>query len=111
MASTSASLRRHPGSFKRRHHCIFDRLPLAQPGNRPRLSRRQRAIGSPPRIGSVTANLNVSYLKPTPLGETLELRARIDKLERRKIWVSCSLTAVGELRATGTVLGVRVNWE
>jgi hypothetical protein len=39
------------------------------------------------------------------------LRARIDKLERRKIWVSCSLTAVGELRATGTVLGVRVNWE
>jgi len=71
----------------------------------------QRAIGSTPRIGYVTANLNVAYLKPTPLGETLELRARIDKLERRKIWVSCSLTAVGELRATGTVLGVRVNWE
>ena len=71
----------------------------------------RRAIGSTPRIGYVTANLNVSYLKPTPLGETLELRARIDKLERRKVWVSCSLTAVGELRATGTVLGVRVNWE
>jgi len=71
----------------------------------------RRAIGSTPRIGYVTANLNVAYLKPTPLGETLELRARIDKLEGRKIWVSCSLTALGELRATGTVLGVRVNWE
>jgi acyl-coenzyme A thioesterase PaaI-like protein len=71
----------------------------------------QRAIGSTPRIGYVTANLNVSYLKPTPLREIVELRARIEKLEGRKIWVSCSLTALGELRATGTVLGVRVNWE
>jgi acyl-coenzyme A thioesterase PaaI-like protein len=71
----------------------------------------QRPIGSTPRIGYVTANLNVSYIKPTPVGETLELRARIDKLEGRKIWVSCSLTALGDLRATGTVLGVRVNWE
>jgi acyl-coenzyme A thioesterase PaaI-like protein len=71
----------------------------------------QRAIGSTPRIGYVTANLNVSYLKPTPLVEILELRARIDKIEGRKTWVSCSLRAAGELRATGTVLGVRVNWE
>ena len=71
----------------------------------------QRAIGSTPRIGYVTANLNVSYLKPTPLREIVELRARIEKIEGRKIWVSCSLTALGELRATGTVLGVRVNWE
>jgi len=71
----------------------------------------QRAIGSTPRIGYVTANLNVSYLKPTPLREIVELRARIKKLAGRKIWVSCSLTALGELRATGTVLGVRVNWE
>ena len=71
----------------------------------------QRAIGSTPRIGYVTANLNVSYLKPTPLREIVELRARIEKLEGRKIWVSCSLTALGELRVTGTVLGVRVNWE
>ncbi|HEY1234809.1 MAG TPA: PaaI family thioesterase [Candidatus Binatia bacterium] len=71
----------------------------------------QRAIGSTPRIGYVTANLNVSYLKPTPLREIVELRARIEKIEGRKIWVGCSLTALGELRATGTVLGVRVNWE
>jgi acyl-coenzyme A thioesterase PaaI-like protein len=71
----------------------------------------QRPIGSEPRVGYVTANLNVSYLKPIPLWETVELRARIDKIEGRKTWVSCSLTAVGELRATGTVLGVRVKWE
>ncbi len=71
----------------------------------------QRPIGSAPRIGYVTASLNVSYLKPTPLEEAIELRARIDKIEGRKAWVSCRLTAAGELRATGTVLGIRVNWE
>jgi len=71
----------------------------------------QRAIGSTPRIGYVTANLNVSYLKPTPLLESIQLRARIIKIDGRKAWVSCALTAAGELRATGEVLGVRVEWD
>lgn len=71
----------------------------------------QRPIGSAPRIGYVTANLNVSYLKPTPLEETIELRARVDKIEGRKTWIRCTLSAAGELRATGAVLGVRVGWE
>ena len=70
-----------------------------------------RAIGTAPRIGYVTANLNISYLKPTPIHEPIELRARITKLEGRKVWVSCTLSAGGELRATGDVLGIRVAWE
>ena len=70
-----------------------------------------RAIGSPPRIGYVTANLNVSYLKPTPLHETIELRARIRRLEGRKAWVDCTLSAAGVIRATGEVLGIRVTWD
>jgi acyl-CoA thioesterase FadM len=53
----------------------------------------------------------VSYLKPTPLAELIHLRARIIKIEGRKAWVDCALTAAGELRATGEVLGVRVNWD
>jgi acyl-coenzyme A thioesterase PaaI-like protein len=71
----------------------------------------QRPIGSSPRIGYVTANLNVSYLKPTPIDELLQLRARIMKNDGRKAWVSCTLTAAGVLRATGEVLGVRVHSE
>ena len=71
----------------------------------------QRRIGSAPRIGYVTANLNISYLKPTPIREPIELRARVTKLEGRKVWVSCTLRAGGEVRATGEVLGVRVEWE
>ncbi|HSK30684.1 MAG TPA: PaaI family thioesterase [Candidatus Limnocylindria bacterium] len=70
-----------------------------------------RAIGSAPRIGYVTANLSVSYAKPTPIEVPVELRARITKLENRKAWVSCTLSAEGEVRATGEVLGIRVQWD
>ena len=71
----------------------------------------KRPIGSMPRIGYVTANMNVSFLKPTPLKEAIQLRARIMKLEGRKAWVNCTLSAAGEICATGEVLGVRVEWE
>jgi acyl-coenzyme A thioesterase PaaI-like protein len=71
----------------------------------------QRPIGSRPRLGYVTANLNVSYLKPTPIDELIQLRGRIIKIDGRKAWVGCTLTAAGELRATGEVLGIRVEWE
>ena len=71
----------------------------------------QREIGSAPRIGYVTANINVSYLKPTPISVPVELRARITKLEGRKAWVSCTLSAAGDMRATGEVLGIRVEWK
>ena len=67
-----------------------------------------RAIGSSPRIGYVTANMNIAYLRPTPIYEAIELRARISKLESRKAWVSCTLSAAGEICAKGEVLGIRV---
>jgi acyl-coenzyme A thioesterase PaaI-like protein len=70
-----------------------------------------RAIGSAPVIGYVTGNLNVSYLKPAPIDGELELRARIKKLEGRKAWVECTLSAGGEVRARGEVLGIRVERE
>jgi acyl-coenzyme A thioesterase PaaI-like protein len=70
-----------------------------------------RPIGSAPRIGYVTANLNISYRKPTPIDQAVDLRARITKIEGRKAWVRCTLSAAGEVRATGEVLGVRVEWE
>jgi acyl-coenzyme A thioesterase PaaI-like protein len=68
----------------------------------------QRAIGSAPRIGYVTGNLKISYLKPTPLSATIHLRARITKIEGRKAWMSCTLSARGEICAQGEVLGIRV---
>ena len=67
-----------------------------------------RPIGSIPKLGYVTAGLNVSYLQPTPIVETLKLRAKIAKVQGRKTWVRCTLGAAGELCATGEVLGIRV---
>ena len=68
----------------------------------------RRAIGSSPRIGYVTGKLSVSYVKPTPIKESLHLRARITKTEGRKTWVSCTLSAAGQVCASGEVLGIRV---
>jgi acyl-coenzyme A thioesterase PaaI-like protein len=67
-----------------------------------------RAIGSAPRIAYVTGNLNVAYLQPTPIDQTLELRARIKKMEGRKAWVECTLSAGGKVCAKGEVLGIRM---
>jgi acyl-coenzyme A thioesterase PaaI-like protein len=69
----------------------------------------RRPIGSAPKIGYVTRNLNVSYLKPTPMDQSVQLRARIAKIEARKAWVTCTLSAGGQVCATGDVLGIRVN--
>ena len=69
-----------------------------------------RPIGSAPRIGYVTASMNISYLKPAPIAEPVELRARIVKIDGRKAWVNCTLSAAGVLRASGEVLGIRVQW-
>lgn len=67
-----------------------------------------RPIGSAPRIAYVTGNLSVSYLRPTPIHDTLELRARIRKIAGRKVWVSCTLSTAGRICAMGEVLGIRV---
>lgn len=70
-----------------------------------------RPIGSAPKIGYVTGNLSVSYLRPTPIDQTVQLRAKILKIEGRKTWVHCALSAGGKLCAQGEVLGVRVERE
>lgn len=71
----------------------------------------KRAIGSAPRIGYVTASLSVSYAKPAPIAEPIHLRARVLRAAGRKTWVSCVLSAGGEVRASGEVLGIRVEWD
>jgi len=66
-----------------------------------------RLIGSPPLITYVTASLKVDYLKPTPLGR-VELRARVERVDGRKTWMSCHLLAGGQVTARAEVLGVRI---
>jgi len=53
----------------------------------------------PPRF--VAASLKVDFLKPTPLGQVLELRGRVKEMKGRKVIVNVTLSAEGEVRARG----------
>ena len=67
-----------------------------------------RPIGSDPSIWYATANLEVRYLRPTPLAATLTLRARVTEMQGRRTRVSCSLYAEGQECAHGDVVAVQV---
>jgi acyl-CoA thioesterase FadM len=56
----------------------------------------------------VTARLQVTYLHPTPMGEPLELRAKLTRVEDRKSWLSCTLAASGQVRAQAEILAIRI---
>ncbi|MGH2535897.1 MAG: PaaI family thioesterase [Candidatus Promineifilaceae bacterium] len=71
-----------------------------------------RAAGREPDEGEldryVTASLRVDYLRPTPLGETLVLTARVRAITSRKLVVATSLAAAGQERARGEAVLVRM---
>ncbi|MFQ5683067.1 MAG: PaaI family thioesterase [Candidatus Binatia bacterium] len=67
-----------------------------------------RAIGSAPKIYYVTGNLNISYVRPTPIHKSIHLQAKIMKAEGRKTWVHCVLSSDEHVCAIGEVLGIRV---
>lgn len=56
----------------------------------------------------VTAKLEVSYLKPTPLGPELELRGRVREKGPKKVIVDVELSAEGVVTVRGSVIAVRM---
>lgn len=56
----------------------------------------------------VTATLQVEFVKPTPLGPPLELRARPVEVGERKVLVESELSVEGVVTARGRVLAVRM---
>lgn len=67
-----------------------------------------REMGSEPAFRFVTASLQVKYLRPTPMGVVLEVRGRIAESSERKVIVDATITADGEVCATGTVVAVKM---
>lgn len=61
-----------------------------------------------PPLRFVTASLKVDYLKPTPSNEELEIRARATEVKGRKVLVSITLSASGEIRAKGEAVMVQI---
>jgi len=56
----------------------------------------------------VTASLHVDYLRPTPIDAELEIRGIIKELKEKKVVVSETVTARGNLCARGEVVAVRM---
>jgi uncharacterized protein (TIGR00369 family) len=65
-----------------------------------------REIGEAPAPRYVTAQLNVSYLRPTPLGPELELRARVRQRTERKTVVDVTVQAEGVTVVKAEVVAV-----
>lgn len=66
-----------------------------------------KAIGEAPSPRFVTARLDISFQKPTPLGPELEIRARVTERSDRKAVITATLAANGEVTATGEIVAVR----
>ena len=60
----------------------------------------------PASLGFVTASLKVDYLKPTPLGVPLEVRARVKEIKGRKVVMEAWLSARGRY-ARGEVVAIQ----
>lgn len=67
-----------------------------------------RPMDSLPALRYLTANLQVDYLKPTPLNIVLELRGKVKEVKGRKVIVEIRVIANGEVTARGQVIAVQV---
>ena len=54
---------------------------------------KSKGLGAPP--GTVTSELSIRYLKPTPIGNTLHLKAHATKIEGSRVYVEGALEVDG----------------
>jgi acyl-coenzyme A thioesterase PaaI-like protein len=67
-----------------------------------------RGMDTEPPLRFVTASLHVDYVRPTPLGVPLEIRASVKEIKRRKVVMMATLSAEGEVCARGEVVAVQM---
>lgn len=67
-----------------------------------------KAIGDTPSPRFVTASLKVDFLKPTPLGPELEIRASVKERSDRKAVIAATVAANGVVTARGDIVAVRM---
>ncbi len=70
-----------------------------------------RQVASLPRINCVTGNLGIKFIKPTPMGVPLVLKAKVEGEVGRKTRVICEVYAGDVLTAVGDSTFVRVDAE
>jgi acyl-coenzyme A thioesterase PaaI-like protein len=67
-----------------------------------------REMGTGPPVRFVTASLHVEYIRPTPSGVPLEVRGKVKEIKERKVVVSATVSANGEICAKGEVVAVQM---
>lgn len=67
-----------------------------------------RAMDTEPPFRFVTGSLHVDYLRPTPIDATLEVRAKVKEIKGRKVTMTLTLSAKGELCARGEVVAIQM---
>jgi acyl-coenzyme A thioesterase PaaI-like protein len=68
----------------------------------------QRDMDTEPAYSFLTASLHVDYLKPTPLGIELEIRARVKEIKGRKVVIEEWIVAGGITTVRGDVVAVQI---
>ena len=67
-----------------------------------------RDVGEAKSPRFVTGSLRIDYLRPTPLGPELEIRARAKEVGERKVVVEATLSASGVVTARGEAVAIRM---
>ncbi len=67
-----------------------------------------RELGTLPAFRYVTGSLQVDYLKPTPLGPPIEIRATVSEIKGRKTIVLAKVLIDNTVTAKGRVVAVRM---
>jgi acyl-coenzyme A thioesterase PaaI-like protein len=70
--------------------------------------RAGREMGTEPALRFVTASLHVDYLRPTPLGVELSIRGKVEEISNRKVVVTSTVSAQGDVCAKGRVVAVKM---
>jgi acyl-CoA thioesterase FadM len=65
-------------------------------------------MDSEPPLRYLTASLHVDYLKPTPLGPILEIRAKVKEVKGRKVVIEEWIIVNGVVTVKGEVVAVQV---
>ena len=67
-----------------------------------------REMTTEPPLRYLTASLHVDYLKPTPMGPTLEVRGKVKEIKGRKVVIEECILANGVVTVRGEVVAVQV---
>ncbi len=68
----------------------------------------KRAMDTEPAFRFLTASLHVDYLKPTPLGIELEIRAKVKEIKGRKVTIEEWINANSVTTVLGEIVTVQV---